>query len=104
MSPCKCSAAALVAILLLPNVAASADPAAEAGQKGRSCLSRQDYDAAIAAFTEAIRLDPKKADAYYGRGVAYANQGQYDKEIADCTKAIRLDRKYVAAYYCRGVA
>ena len=38
MNPCKCFAAALVVILLLPNVAASADPAAEACKKGYSCL------------------------------------------------------------------
>ena len=64
MSPCKCWAAALVAVLLLTPVAASADPAAEAYQKGRACFDKHDYDAAIAAFTEVIRLDPKNAKGF----------------------------------------
>jgi len=73
-------------------------------QKGTSCLERQDFDSAIAAFTETIRLDPKLALAYYNRGWAYGNKGDHDTAIADYTEAIRLDPKLVAAYYNRGVA
>ena len=47
--------------------AASTDPAAEAYQKGRASLDKQDYDAAIAAFTEGARLDPKSARTFCGR-------------------------------------
>ena len=32
-----------------------------------------DLDAAIADYTEAIRLRPEFEEAYYDRGVAYAN-------------------------------
>jgi cytochrome c-type biogenesis protein CcmH/NrfG len=37
------------------------DPAADAYQKGMAYLEKKDLDAAIAAFTEAIRLNPKEA-------------------------------------------
>ena len=48
----------LFAVLLLPNVAASADAAKEAYEKGNGDLS------------EAIRLDPKYALAYHSRSPA----------------------------------
>jgi len=102
MNTCECWTAALVAILLLPNVAASADAATEAYQKGLSCLGEQDYDAAIAAFTEAIRLNPKSAQAYYNRGKSYALMGGLENAIADCSEAVRLDPKLAVAYQCRG--
>ena len=50
-----------------------------------------------------IRLNPKLAEAYCSRGVAYGQKGSYDKAIADLTEAIRLDPKLVQAYYSRGV-
>ena len=50
-----------------------------------------DHDKAIADFTEAIRLNPKDAEAYYSRGGAYGEKGDYDKAIADFTEAIRLN-------------
>ncbi len=48
------------------------------------------HDKAIADFTEAVRLDPKNAGAYYGRGRAYDTLGQKAKSEADLTKARQL--------------
>ena len=48
----------------------------------------------IRYFTEAIRLDPKFAKAYYKRGNCYGDKGEYDKAIADFTEVIRLDPVY----------
>ena len=61
-------------------------------------------DRAIADYTEAIRLDPKYANAYSNRGVAYSDKGDKDRAIADFTEAIRLDPKYADAYNNRGFA
>ena len=71
---------------------------------GEKALSRNDFDALICCCNEAIRLDPKDADAYCYRGVAYGDQGEHDNAIADFTEAIRLDPKCAAAYLCRGEA
>jgi tetratricopeptide (TPR) repeat protein len=51
---------------------------------------KQDYVRAIADYDEAIRLDPKYADAYYDRCIAYNRQQKYDLALADCNKAIAL--------------
>ena len=82
MKRCKFWAAVLIAVLLLPTVAVSAGEAKEALENGNGCMDKKDFDAAIAAFTEAIRFDPKNADACFGRGVAYGCKGEYGE--ADC--------------------
>ena len=50
--------------LVAADVSANADAVAEACKKGKACLEKKDFDAAIAAYTEAIRLDPKLANAF----------------------------------------
>ena len=65
---------------------------------------KEEYDKAIADFTEVIRLDPKAAHAYTGRGGAWSERAEYDKAIADFTEAIRLDPKDADAYTDRGEA
>jgi tetratricopeptide (TPR) repeat protein len=54
-------------------------------------------DKAIATFSEAIRLDPGAAAAFYERGKAYRNKSNYDRAIADYNEAIRLDPKNASA-------
>jgi tetratricopeptide (TPR) repeat protein len=83
---------------------AAAGNAASHIERGNTFFDRQDYDLAIAEFTEAIRLNPNDADAYVGRGAAYYRKGDYDRAIADCTQAIRLDPDNAAACYNRGLA
>ena len=57
---------------------------------------------ALADFSEAIRLDPEYASAYYNRGITYDDLGQYEQALADYTEAIRLNPKYATAYHNRG--
>jgi tetratricopeptide (TPR) repeat protein len=81
-------------------------------KRGESFFEKNDYDTAIAEFSDAIRLKPDYAAAYARRGNVYRLRGMkdyggYDKEdwdraIADCTQAIRLDPKYAPAYIYRG--
>ena len=103
MSKFNLWAAVSTAVLCLPSIATSADSATEANQKGQAAQKKGESDAAIAAFTEKIRHDPKDADAFFGRGVAYEKKGEADKAIADYTEAIRLDPKLGNAYSNRGV-
>ncbi len=63
-----------------------------------------DYDLAISCCTEAIRLDPKNAEAYRTRGSAYGRKGENDKAIGDYTEGIRLDPQNAMMYRARGSA
>ena len=56
------------------------------------------FDAALLDFTEAIRLDPKLAWSFNGRGVTWKAQGDIDAALRDYGEAIRLDPKYAIAY------
>jgi tetratricopeptide (TPR) repeat protein len=60
------------------------------GYQGRG---KDDFNKAIADFTEAIRLKPDCAEAYYCRGIAYAGKGENDKAEADYAEAKRLGYK-----------
>jgi tetratricopeptide (TPR) repeat protein len=69
------------------NPRASEDPV----DRGKEYAKKGQYDKAIREFSEAIRLDPKNADAYHQRGLAYDQQKEYDKAISDFTEAFRLE-------------
>jgi Tfp pilus assembly protein PilF len=73
-------------------------------EKGQSCIDRGDYDSAIAALDQAIRVDPRFAPAYRARGFAHVKKNDNDKAIADFTEAIRLKPNDEDAYRCRGRA
>ncbi len=110
----------LATALTLPVFAAPAaakqKSAREAFGKGESCLEKFDLDSALAAFNEAIRLDPKFADAYCERGVVHgyyacvddinrrsaARKRENERAIADFNEAIRLDPKSAVAFRNRG--
>ena len=62
------------------------------------------YDDAIADYTEAIRIKPDLAIAYYNRGIQKALCEELDTAIADYDEAIRIKSDYAEAYANRGVA
>ena len=71
-------------------------------QQGNLLMMLGQIDSAIEAYSHAIKLDPKNADAYSNRGVAYCDKGDYDRAIEDHTTAIKLDPKNADAYSNRG--
>jgi tetratricopeptide (TPR) repeat protein len=79
------------------------NPQADLSQ-GIACLESRDYDTAVEHFSEAIRLNPKNAEAYNFRGVAWKYKGQFDNMIRDCTEAIRIDPNFAVAFHNRGRA
>ena len=68
----------------------------------------KDYRQAVADISQAIKLDPKKADQFLMRGRAYQKLIVIDFKpsstaaIADFTSAIMIDGKYAEAYSSRG--
>jgi tetratricopeptide (TPR) repeat protein len=91
-----CAAAAvLIATVVQP---AAADD--------RSVCEDADHapDAAVAACTRILALDPRDAAAYTGRGNAYVRKGDRDHAISDYDQAIRVNPNYADAYTDRGNA
>jgi tetratricopeptide (TPR) repeat protein len=66
--------------------------------------AKKDYDRAIAAFDEAIRLYPLDPTPYQNRGKAWSRKEEYDKAIADFSESMRLDPKYTFSIHERGFA
>jgi tetratricopeptide (TPR) repeat protein len=71
--------------------------------RGDSFVEQEDYDEAIAAYDDAIRLDPGSAIAFFKRGVAHHLQHHHDQAIADYDEAIRLDASLPKSFYNRGL-
>jgi len=90
-----------------PKNAGGADTDKEASEhrkKALDALGKQDWDTAIRHGTEAVRLDPKVADAWWARAVAYLGKKEYAKAAEDCTEAIKLEADHAPAYRERGRA
>ena len=66
------------------------DFAYSAYNMGNILVRMTEYNDAVAAYTEAIRQDPKMPEAYYNRGVAYILQKDIDKGLADLSQAGEL--------------
>lgn len=69
-------------------------PAKAALSEGKDYYDKDNGPAAIAAFSKAITLNPKLADAYYCRGLAYRHVLDEDaKGLPDLKKAVQLEPK-----------
>jgi tetratricopeptide (TPR) repeat protein len=89
----------------IPQTGVSANeesPAQKAFNAGMACLEADQYNEAIAHFTEAIRHKPDSAGAYYQRGYAHSLLEQYDAAIADLTAALPNTNDKAAFYFARG--
>jgi uncharacterized caspase-like protein len=88
-----------------PNDAGrSRKDAVAALERGLAHDKQNDYDLAIAAYSEAIRLDPDDALARANRGNTYSKKNDLDRAIADLSDAIRLEPKFPFALAVRGYA
>jgi lipoprotein NlpI len=67
-------------------------------------ISHDAMQGSMAEFTKAIKLDPKSAKAYAGRGAFKYAMGDSKGAILDLTKAIELNPKSISAYSGRGSA
>lgn len=65
-------------------------------------IQKENYDAALADYTAALRLMPD-ASTFAGRAAAYYHKGDYDKAFLDIDKAIEFDGNTGDYYYTRGL-
>jgi tetratricopeptide (TPR) repeat protein len=80
------------------------DEASDAYDEGIRLLSEGRQRDAIEAFNKAIRLNPRSAEAYHGRGMAYNETGQNEKALKDYDAALALNPQYIEAYFNRANA
>ncbi len=62
----------------------------------------KDYRGAIYNETQAIRLEPTLADAWYNRANSELTIGETEASIKDNTRCLELNPKHFYAYYLRG--
>ena len=92
----------VLCLVAAPLVAAGPKSASEAVALGDSLREKGDSAVAIDAYTKAIKLDPKCANAYCNRGGIYLAEGDFDKALADLDRAIQLDPNDDIAHTNRG--
>ena len=76
--------------------------AEELFKKGNEQFHQSDYQGAVNSFTEAIKLNPKYANAYNDRGVTRFQLADKQGAIEDYNQAIKINPNYADAYYNRG--
>lgn len=95
-------------MLLLPALAMSANAgeftAAQWLEKGHAFQAQKDYANAIAAYSQAITLDPQLEQAFFERGKMYLHTKQITLAKHDFTKAIELNPDKGHLYWFRGLA
>lgn len=71
--------------------------------EGDDWYGKGEWDKAIAAYDEAVRLDPENAVAFKNRGATRNKTKEFDLAIADFEHAIRLKPGFAAAFLFRGI-
>jgi tetratricopeptide (TPR) repeat protein len=72
--------------------------------RGKAYKAKSNWDLAAADFTEAGKLDPKSATAFFELGVAYHNQKKYDSALTAYDQAIKLKPGSYVYHYSRCVS
>ena len=65
-------------------------------------LKAKRYQEALAAFEQAIQLDPDNASLYNGKGLVLSELKRYQVALTAYERAIRLDPNYAEAYFNKG--
>jgi tetratricopeptide (TPR) repeat protein len=68
-------------------------------QQGVQSLRQEQWKAAVSSFEEALKLDPRRADAENGLGAALGKLGDQSGSQAAFRRAIEIDPGYAEAHY-----
>ncbi len=77
--------------------------AVEHYERGMIFFDEQNYEDAIAEFSQVIAAAPDVADVYHLRGIAYREQYQFEQAESDLNRAIELNSEFAMAYFDRGL-
>jgi tetratricopeptide (TPR) repeat protein len=69
--------------------------------RGIEQINQQDYQGAIASFSQEIALTPYSAEALYCRGLAYVRVGNLHGAAFDYGDALKIDNSRLEIYYAR---
>lgn len=72
-------------------------------EKGNKHLQAQEFDEAIAAYTEAINLDPKDHVFFSNRSAAYLSKGDAKNALSDAERCITLNGTWPKGYSRKGL-
>jgi tetratricopeptide (TPR) repeat protein len=70
-------------------------------ERGMEHIRANEFDCALGACSEAIRLDSTLATAYACRGGVLANTGEFSKALKDFTQALKIQPENGDFYYSR---
>lgn len=85
-----------------PKESKAADSLAELLARGRDLYEEGKFEEALAAWSEAVRVDPKSAMAHNNRAAALIELGRHQEAIEACTNALNAQPDYAIAHMTRG--
>jgi len=91
-------------VVCFPLRAAQTSNAADQSYKQAvQALQHTQWDTAVTLFEETLRLDPHRAAAQNGLGVALGKLGNRDASVSAFQHAIEIDARYAEAHYNLGL-
>lgn len=72
-------------------------------ERGNKHLNAKEYEKAIAAYDQTIKIKPDYDEAWYNRGVALYNLKRYQEAVSSTNEVIEIQPDNIGAWYNRGV-
>ena len=80
------------------------DEISELCEHGLGFFNEGETQKALAAFDQALELDPSSAPAHNGRGAVLLSKGEFNQAMEEFNESIRLDKNFSKPYVNRGTA